>query len=124
MKVKLNFKADKPTVNKHVYSKEVLKKAFDEKFLKKNVFVFDSYNDGKLDFDRVIAIAKNYEINSSSEILIDIKPLKTNLKEIFKDSHLLNFEITSSGFGTVDEKTKKIKDYKLSHFFVVGKNGK
>jgi predicted kinase len=122
IRVKLNFQADKPTVNGHVYSKEILKKAFDERFSNGNVFVVDSYSGENVDLGKIIAVAKSYEINSNSEILIDIKPLKMHLKEIFEDNHLVNFEITSSGFGTIDEKTKIINDFKLSYFFVVGKN--
>lgn len=113
MKVKLNFKVDTPTVNGHIYPKEVLKKAFDEKLSKNDVFVLDRHTEEKIDLNNVVAVAKKYKILSNSEILIDIKPLKEDI----------DFEITTSGFGRIDEKTKIINDdYKLSHFFIVGKN--
>lgn len=118
IKVKLNFQADKPTLNGRVYPKAVLKKAFDERFTE-DVFVIDSYNDGKIDFTKMIAIAKNYEIKESGEIILDIKPLETPIGKfsigLLKEKC---FEITTAGFGTVDEKTKTINDFKLSHFFI------
>ena len=121
MKVKLNFKADKPTVNGHIYPEEVLKKAFDKKFAENNVFVLDNYNAEKIDLNNVIGMAKDYEIKSNSEILIDVKAVKNELLKIYLED--LDFKITMAGFGHIDEKTNTIdKDFKLSYFFIVGKN--
>lgn len=116
MKVKLNFQADKPSLNGRIYTKYNIKKSFDEKFFNGDVFVLDSYgNNGKIDLSKVIGIAKKYEINSKSEIIIDMKLLKTSLSKIFEGKE---FKITSSGYGHVDEETGIIKDFKLSHFFI------
>lgn len=121
MKVKLNFQVDKPTLNKRIYSKKVLKKAFDEKFLSGDVFITDNYsNNGKINFSKIIGIAKKYKINSKLEIIIDVKLLKTDLTKLFEDK---KFKITSSGYGGLENDGKTIKDdFKLLHFFIPEEN--
>lgn len=115
MKIKLNFKADAPTVNGHIYPKEVLKKAFDERF-KTDVFI-SSESSPYLKVENIIAKAESYEITPDSEILIDVKMIDTPAAKIFKDE---KFEITTSGIGVFENDHKTISDqFKLSHFFVV-----
>lgn len=122
MKIKLNFKADEPTVNGRIYPKEVLKKAFDERLLNGNFFV-QQYNgdDFSIKFENVFAEVKSYEIESNSEILVDIKLFDIPIAEKFKDG---NFELSTSGVGICEDDKKTIaEDFKISCLFVVGGNG-
>jgi len=122
MKIKLNFKADEPTVNGRIYPKEVLKKAFDERLLNGHFFVqkYNS-NDFSVKFENVFAEVKSYEIEPNSEILVDIKLLDTPIAEKFKDRE---FELTTSGSGVLEDDKKTISEgFIISHLFVVGGNG-
>jgi hypothetical protein len=117
MKVKLNFKVDTPTVNGHIYPRDVLKKAFDERFSKGNVFV-TSDGSFEIDFHKIIGEAESYEIKPNNDIIINLKLLNLKNKIIDKSK----FELTSSGMGNLDENNTIHDDYILSHFFVVGNN--
>ena len=119
MKIKVNFKVDHPTVNGHIYPKEVLKKAFDERF-KSDVYI-SRVNSGTVKFDEIVAKAESYEITPESEILVDMKILDTPAGKQFKD---LNFEISTYGIGEFADETHTLMSdqYKLSHFYVVEKN--
>ena len=116
MKIKVNFKADHPTVNGHIYPKEVLKKAFDERF-KTDVYI-SCENSGTVSIEKIVAKAESYEITPESEILVDMKILDTLVGKIFKDG---NFEITTYGVGVFADETQTLMSdqYKLSHFYVV-----
>ncbi len=114
MKLKVNFKADKPTLNGHVYPKETLKKAFDERFDKGNVFITSHGNSAEVDLSKIVGKAKSYEINKDSEILVDttlIGPMREDLKKGV-------FEISTFGVGSINDKKVIGADYKLSHFFL------
>jgi hypothetical protein len=122
MKIKLNFKADEPTVNGHIYPKEVLKKAFDKRLSDGNFFIQQCNTKNYwIKLEDVFAEVESYEIKSNSEILVDIKLLDTPVAEKFKDG---NFELTIFGVGIfeVDKKTIS-EDFKVSHLFVVGGKG-
>jgi len=122
MKIKLNFKADEPTVNGRIYSKEILKKAFDERLLNGNFFI-QQYNgdDFSIKLENVFAEVKSYEIEPTSEILVDIKLLDTPIAEKFKDG---NFELSTSGIGKLEDDKKTIaEDFTISCLFVVGGKG-
>lgn len=119
MKIKVNFKADHPTVNGHIYPKEVLKKAFDERF-KSDIYV-SCKNSGSVRVDEIVAKAESYEITPESEILVDMKFLDTPAGKQFKDEI---FEISTYGIGTFADETHTLMSdqYKLSHFYIVKEN--
>lgn len=119
MKIKINFKAGEPTVNGHIYSKEVLKKAFDERF-KTDVYI-SRENSPYLKADEIVAKAESYEITPESEILVDMKILDTPAAEKFKDKI---FEISTFGVGIFEDEDHTIisDQYKLSHFYIVKEN--
>jgi hypothetical protein len=119
VKIKVNFKADHPTVNGHIYPKEVLKKAFDERF-KTDVYV-SCVNSGTVRIDEIVAKAESYEITPESEILVDMKILDTSAGKQFKDE---NFEISTYGVGIFEDEDHIIisDQYKLSHFYIVKEN--
>lgn len=121
MKLKLNFNVDEPTKSGHIYSKELLKRVFDERFSNSNLFV--TYDrkitsiDYSLNISNIVAEAKNYEITDDSEIFISIKILNFPKIKNLKDK---KFELTIFGFGTLKDDGITISDdYKLSHFFIV-----
>ena len=122
MKIELNFKADEPTANGRIYSKEILKKAFDERLI--GHFFIQEYNNSDnvfVDIDKIFAEVESYEIKPNSEILVDIKLLDTPIAKKFKDR---KFELTTSGVGILEDDKKTISEgFKLSHLFVVGGNG-
>jgi len=116
MEVKINFKVNEPTTNGRIYPKEILKKAFDERF-KHTVFITDSNDDGKLDgldVNKIIGEAKGYKINEKNEILIDVKMYERG-KKLFNN---VDFNLTTSGLGSLDKKRTIKSDFIFSHFFV------
>jgi len=119
MKIKINFKAGEPTANGTIYPKEVLKKAFDERF-KTDVYI-SRESSPYLKVDEIVAKAESYEITPESEILVDLKILDTPAAEKFKDGI---FEITTFGIGIFEDEDHRIisDQYKLSHFFIVKEN--
>jgi hypothetical protein len=122
MKIKLNFKAGKPTVNGHIYPKEVLEKAFDKRLSDGHFFVqqYKSGNNFYCELKNVFAEVESYEIEPNSEILVDIRLLDVPVAEKFKDG---KFELTISGVGIFEDDKKTIsEDFKISHLFVVGGN--
>lgn len=118
MKIKLNFKADEPTLNGRIYPKEVLKKAFDERLSNGHFFVQDYHAPNYNDLRKVFAEVESYEIGPNSEILVDINLLRVPIAEKFKDG---KFELTTSGVGILKDDKKTIaEDFKILHLFVVG----
>ncbi len=117
MKVKMNFKADTPTANGHIYTKEVLKKAFDKRITKGNFFIYqcDSYK-----IEDIFAEVIDYKIEPNSEILVDVKFLNTPIADTFKEG---KFKLNIFGVGILEDDKKTIsKDFKISHLFVVGED--
>jgi hypothetical protein len=114
MKVKMNFKVDTLTLNGHIYPKEVLKKALDERKDKGNFFIYQC-NSYKI--EDIFAEVIDYKIKPSSEILVDIKFLNTPVVDKFKEG---KFELTIFGVGIFEDDKKTIsKDFKISHLYVV-----
>ena len=68
MKIKINFKADEPTVNGRIYPKEVLKKAFENR-LKSSLFVTKEFRNDTtgIPVEDIIGEVKDYEINEENE---------------------------------------------------------
>ena len=122
MKIKLNFKADEPTVNGHIYPKEVLEKAFDKRLSNGHFFVQQhTSKEFYCKIEDVFAEVESYTIEPNSEILVDIKLLDVPLAEKFQDG---NFELTIFGVGIFEDDKKTIsEDFKVSHLFVVGGKG-
>ena len=111
MKFTINFKADTPTKNNHVYPKSVLKKAFDS-IAENKIFVTSKAptSFASVDIRDIIGEVKEYEITKSGDIIIDV--------DVFKEDLFNNKEITTYGVGSLDKDNIIKDDFKLCGFFV------
>lgn len=110
MEMQLNFVADKPTSNNRIYSKKVLKEAFD----RKDVPILSDANHGSqidpIDINEIIGFANLNEF-IDDKITFNTQFLTESNKEFFKDHKL-----SISGLGEVGEDNQVI-DFKLTHLF-------
>ena len=123
MKLELNFKVDEPNLNKRVYSKDVLEKAFDEA-LKKELFLLkdissksnESWN--TIDQKDIIGKVDSYTIENNS-VFIEAVVYDEEIKELLNSSKTY---VTTAGIAEVDAGENGItiikKDFKLLSCFL------
>jgi hypothetical protein len=118
MKVKLNIKPDEPTVNGHIYPKDIIER----EILSRELPVYLGLGTGELnDLSDLIGFATS-KLNENNEIVIEIKFLNTSEANVFKAMRPDDYEYTIKGLGKAS-KDKKIIDFKCSSINVVDKEG-
>jgi len=121
VKLKLNFKADEPTVNGRIYPKEVLKKAFEHRYKTQPVYICDesSYQPMNIgiDISHVIGKSPSYEIRDDGTIILDVIPYIN--ADRFSLLGIKGVELTTCGIGHVEEDGITIdEDFLLQYMFV------
>ena len=105
--MKLNFLANKPNANGHIYSEDILKECFKAKDI---MITSHTSLDKCPDLSDVIGFA-NLDKFNDEEITFSVRFIKDEWKEF--ESYFL----TTQGIGEMDE-NKHILYYKLSHLFL------
>jgi hypothetical protein len=113
MKIKLNFKADQPTVNGNVYPRKVLENAFKEKF-KEPIVHITRESSYKINVKDIVGRANDYEIDDDGTIKIIAEFYPKLMGDLDPDK----IEFSSAGYGNLTEDKVIKEDYFLSHFFI------
>jgi hypothetical protein len=118
MKVKLNVQPDKPTVNGHIYPKEIIER----EILSRELPVYLGLGTGELnDLNDLIGFATS-KLNEKNEIVSEIKLLNTSEANVFKAMRPDDYEYTIKGLGEAS-KDKKIIDFKCNSINIIDKEG-
>ena len=120
MKFTINFKADTPNKNNHIYPKSVLKKSFDT-IMENQIYVISKPPISNIlnmfdfiDIKYIVGEVKGYEINGFNDIIIDVNVMN----DILTYLPLTNKQITTYGIGFLNQCGVIKDDYILSGFFI------
>ena len=115
VKLKLDFKADIPTCNGRIYTKECLKKAF--RGIKKDngIFILKHWSDVVdnciVPLKKAIGMCRDYEILKDGEVFIHAIPVDNN--------NLRDCILSTYGFGNIN-RNNHVENFHLACFYLNG----
>lgn len=117
--ITLNFKVDEPTVNGHIYSKEVFQKALADKDEYPTTYGFPNWPHLEIPVLDTIGSAK-LQINEDNTITGILTIFDLPAYKAIKDTLLENYDFTIRGIGNIN-KDKIITNFKLLSIAIIPK---
>jgi hypothetical protein len=95
MKIKLNFKPDKPTINKRIYPRDILLNAIDDLLKKGSILIAENwYSLKSLNKNNMCGYTSSYEIRNDDTIIFDVNIIRKN--DIYEPLILINMMFVST----------------------------
>ncbi len=123
MRCELNFKVDEYNNNKHIYSREILKCAFDNRLsagpLPITPLVKDVSNAfSSVPISKYIGIVQDYVMEKDGTVVVNVQPVSTIYGFMFEDM-LKIFKLNVAGIGMLDKDKRFIQgDYMLIALYI------
>ena len=105
MKLKLNFKVNKPTLNKRIYSKEIIIREFDKAIEKDLPIVLECNNNFEVDLNNIAGFVKSYNILEDDSIEVEINIINTPSGKILQKlcEDFSELKLSTLGIGNLKE---------------------